>query len=121
MMLDKAAGTATTINQVLAKSAGGVVVAASSGTVRSEVEGICNQSIAIADNLTQVPAIVVSSNDTFIADVSNNSNVAHNYQRMVLTNSLVVNNTGTDDANGIVEQVEPYGATTDKKIICRFL
>ena len=121
VMLDKLTGTVTTINQVLAKNAGGVVIPATSGTVRSEIEGICNQTISAADALLQVPAIVISTGDTFIANVSNNSNAAHNYQRMILATSLVVNNTGTDDANGVVEQVEPYGVATNKQIICRFL
>ena len=120
-MLDKLTGTVTTINEVLAKNAGGVVIPATSGTVRSEIEGICNQSITAANALLQVPAIAISSGDTFIVDTANNSNAAHNYQRMILSTSLVVNNTGTDNANGVVEQVEPYGVTTGKKIICRFL
>jgi hypothetical protein len=41
--------------------------------------------------------------------------------RCILTDSLTVNNTGTDDASGVVQQVEPYGAAADKKIICRFI
>jgi hypothetical protein len=40
---------------------------------------------------------------------------------MVLTDSLTVNNTGSDSASGVVEQVEPYGAAADKKIIARFI
>ncbi len=121
VMLAKGTSTVTVNRQVLAKTTGGLVIPATSSTVRSEIEGICNQAIAAAESLAQVPAIVVSSEDTFIADVTNNSNAAHNYQRMILTDSLVVNNTGTDSASGVVEQVEPYGAAADKKIICRFL
>lgn len=121
VMLDKLTGTVTTINQVLAKTTGGKVIPATSATVRSEVEGICNQSISSADALLQVPAIEVFENDTWIANTTNNSNAAHNYQRMVLTDSLTVNNTGTDDPDGIVSQVEPYGAAADKKILCKFV
>jgi hypothetical protein len=41
---------------------------------------------------------------------------------MVLgANSTTVNNTGTTSGTGIVQQVEPYGATGDKLIIGRFL
>lgn len=119
--LDKLAGTATTNREILAKNTGGVVIPATSSTVRSEIEGVCNQTITAGEALTQVPAIVISSGDTFIADTANNSDATHNYQRMILTNSTTVNNTGTDNANGVVEQVEPYGAAADKKIICRFL
>jgi hypothetical protein len=121
VMLDKLANTVTTVNQILAKNTGGVVIPATSSTVRSEIEGICNQTIAAAEALTQVPAIVVSGNDTFIVDTANATSATHNYQRMILTDSLTVNNTGTDDANGVVEQVEPYGLAADKKIVCRFL
>lgn len=121
VMLNKAANTVTVNREILAKTTGGLVIPATSSTVRSEIEGICNQAIAAAEALTQVPAIVVASGDTFIADVVNNSDAAHNYQRMVLSTSLVVNNTGTDSASGVVEQVEPYGAAADKKIVCRFI
>lgn len=121
LMLDKDAATVTTINEVLAKDGTGLVIPASGTTVRSELEGICNQSIAAAEALTRVPAIVISSEDVFIADTRANSDIAHNYQRMVLVNSLVVANTGTDDASGILQQVGVYGASTDKKILCRFL
>lgn len=121
VMLDKLANTVTTKNQILAKNTGGVVIPATSSTVRSEIEGVCNQTIAAAEALTQVPAIVVTSADTFVVDVANNSNAAHNYQRMILTDSFTVNNTGTDSASGVVEQVEPFGAASDKKIVCRFL
>ena len=93
VMLDKLANTVTTANQVLAKTSGGMVIPAANTTVRSEIMGICNQTIAAAELLTQVPAIEVFENDTFIADTANNTNVAHNYQRMILSNSLTVNNT----------------------------
>ena len=121
VMLDKGASTVTVNKEILAYTTGGLVIPATSGTVRSDIVGICNQSIAAAEALTQVPAISVDSNDTFIADVTNNSDAAHNYQRMVLSSSTVVNNTGTDSASGVVQQVEPYGAAANKKIICRFV
>ena len=120
-MLDKGAGTVTVNREVLAYTTGGLVIPATSGTVRSDIVGICNQAIAAAEALTQVPAIAVDSNDTFIADTVNNTLAADNYKRCVLTSSTVVNNSGTDSASGVVQQVEPYGLTTDKKIICRFI
>ena len=119
--VNKLAATVTTINQILAKNTGGVVIPATNSTTRSEIVGVCNQSIAAAEVLTQVPVIEIFENDTFVADVTNNSNVAHNGQRMILTDSLTVNNTGTDSASGVVEQVEPYGAAADKKILVKFV
>lgn len=122
LMLDKLSATVTVLNQILAKNvSNGMVIPATSATVRSEIEGICNLAISVADALTQVPAIQIFDGDTFIADTTNNTNAAHNYQRMVLTDSLTVNNTGTDNASGVVEQVEPYGLTTDKKAVFKFV
>lgn len=121
VQLAKASGTATTANQILAKTTGGVVIPATSATVRSQIEGVCNQTISSGDALTQVPVIEIFENDTWIADTTNNTNAAHNYQRMVLTDSLTVNNTGTDDPDGVVEQVRPFGDPSDKKAIFKFV
>lgn len=121
VMLEKGAAVVTVMHECLAKTAGGLVIPATLATVRSEVEGICNQDITAAEALTQVPAIQVASGDTWVVDVSNNSNAAHNYQRMILASAVEVNNTGADDPNGVVEQVQPYGLAADKKIICRFV
>lgn len=121
-MVNKASGTVTVLKELLEKIVTtGLIQPADSTTVRSEVAGVCGQSISAADALTQVPVILVDSGDTFIADLANASNSAHNFQRMVLTNSTTVNNTGTDSASGIVEQVEPYGASSEKKAIVRFV
>jgi hypothetical protein len=83
--------------------------------------GVCNQTIAAADALLQVEVIRVSDEDTFIFSTNAASNVLHNGQAMVLTNSTTVNNTGTTSATGIVQQVEPYGASSDNLIIGRFI
>jgi hypothetical protein len=40
---------------------------------------------------------------------------------MVLASATEVNNTGTTSGTGIVQQVEPYGDSSDKLIIGRFL
>lgn len=121
IMLNKGAGVAVVNREILAKTAGGLVIPATNATQRSEIEGVCNQDISIADALTQVPAIVVFSGDTWIGDTTNNTDPADNYQRMILTDSLTVNNTGVDDPNGVVEQVEPYGEAADRKAIFKFV
>ena len=102
VMLDKASSTVTTSGQVLVNDGAGNVVAATSGATTATIEGICNQTIAAADALLQVSAIRTSTGDTWIASTTNNSSAAHNYQRMVLTDSLTVNNTGTTSASGVV-------------------
>lgn len=100
----------------------GLAVPATSSTVRADLLGVCNQTIAAAEALTQVLYIVPSDEDTYIFTTTNNSDPDHNGQAMVLgANSTTVNNTGSTSATGIVQQVEPYGAAADKLIIGRFL
>jgi hypothetical protein len=118
---NKASGTVTTLGEILMQTSG-LAVPATSATVRADLLGVCNQTIAAADALTQVEVIRPSDEDTFIFSTTNNTNPVHNGQAMVLgANSTTVNNTGTTSATGIVQQVEPYGATTEKLIIGRFL
>ncbi len=101
---------------------GGYAVPATSSTVRADLLGVCNEDIAEADAKTRVSYIVPSDEDTFIFSTTNNTNATHNGQAMVLgANSTTVNNTGTTSATGIVQQVEPYGASADKLIIGRFI
>jgi hypothetical protein len=106
---------------VLAWSSG-LAILGTSGTTRPNVIGICNQDIAVADALTQVEVIETFEKDVWIADTTNNSNAAHNGQYMVLgANGGIVNNTGTTDTAGIVQQVGVYGAAADKKILVQFV
>lgn len=120
METNKEAATVMTKGNIIAMT-GGYAVDADSGTVAADLLGVCNESIAAADGKTRVTYIVPSDEDTFIFPTTNNSDATHNGQAMVLTNAAEVNNTGTTSATGIVQQVEPYGAAADKKIIGRFL
>ena len=118
---NKATGTVTTLGEILMMTSG-LAVPATSSTVKADLLGVCNQTISAADALLRVSYIVPSDEDTFIFSTTNNSNVLHNGQAMVLgASSTLVNNTGTTSATGIVQQVEPYGAAADKLIIGRFL
>jgi len=118
---NKASATVTTLGEILAMTAG-LAVAADSGTVAADLLGVCNESIVAADAKTRVSYIVPSDEDTFIFSTTNASDATHNGQAMVLgANSTTVNNTGTTSATGIVQQVEPYGDSTDNLIIGRFL
>jgi hypothetical protein len=121
MMVNKAAGTVTTQNYLMDLTTG-LAVNASSASTTATIVGVCNQTIAAAEALTQVPIIELFQNDVWLVDSTNNSNTAHNGQRMVLgANAYTVNNTGTTSAVGIVEQVDTFGATTDKKILVKFV
>jgi hypothetical protein len=120
-MFNKASGTVTTQNYLMVFNTG-LVVDATSGATRADIAGVCNQTIAAADALTQVPLIELFDNDVWLVDSTNNSNTAHNGQRMIIgANAYTVNNTGSTDANGVVEQVDTFGATGDKKILVRFI
>jgi len=105
---------------VLAYSSG-LAILGTSSTTRPNVIGVCNENIAVADALTQVSVIEPFPQDVWIADSTNNSNAAHNGQFMVLgANGGIVNNTGTTDTAGIVQQVGVYGAAANKKILVKF-
>ncbi len=118
---NKDAATVLAKGEILMMTAG-LAVPATSSTVRADLLGVCNESIAEADALTQVEYIVPSDEDTYIFSTTNNSDATHNGQAMVLgANSTTVNNTGTTSSTGIVQQVGVYGAAADKKIIGRFL
>lgn len=102
--------------------ASGLAILGTSSTVVANVIGVCNENIAVADALTQVEVIEAFQNDVWLVDSTNNSNAAHNGQKMVLgANGGIVNNTGTTSATGIVQQVDVYGQASDKKILVRFL
>jgi predicted RecA/RadA family phage recombinase len=117
---NKESATVTTLGNIMAQT-GGYAVDADSGTVVADLLGVCNQTIAAADALLKVSIIRPSDEDTFIFPTTNNSDATHNGQAMVLTSATEVNNTGTTSGTGIVQQVEPYGAASDKLIVGRFL
>jgi len=109
-----------TLGNALAMTAG-YAVDADSGTVAADFLGIYNETISAADAKTRVTYIVPSDEDTFIISTTNNSDATHNNQAMVLSNATTANNTGTTSGTGIVVQVEPYGAASDKLIIAKFV
>ena len=94
--------------------------ATASSTVES-LAGVLVSPVVAADTSAQVQEIV--DGDEYIADTTNNSSASHNYHRMILTDSLTVNNTGTDDTtdNAVFMQIAPIGATSEKKILGRFV
>ena len=120
-LANKASGTVLTSGEILMVTAG-LAVPATSSTVRADLLGVCNQTIAAAEALTQVPYIVPSDEDVYIFTTTNNTSETDNGQAMVLgANSTTVNNTHTTSATGIVQQVGTIGATGDKLILGRFL
>lgn len=121
IVVPKASGTLITNGYVL-EWATGLAILGTSSTVRANVIGVANGGVAVADALTQCSVIESFENDVWIADSTNNSDAGHNGQDMVLgANGGIVNNTGTTSATGVVKQVGVYGATTDKKILVKFI
>jgi len=94
--------------------------ATSSSTVES-LAGVLVSAVVAADTSAQIQEI--QDGDEYIADCTNNSDVAHNYHRMVLTDSLTVNNGASDDTTdaAVFMQIAPVGAASQKKILGRFV
>lgn len=100
----------------------GLAVLGTSAATRATVIGVANGTVAVADAQAFCSVIEPFEKDVWLVDSTNNSNAAHNGQDMILgANGGIVNNTGTTSAVGIVKQVGVYGATTDKKILVRFI
>ena len=86
-----------------------------------------NQVIYLANETTVAStspfsATVTAVGDEFVVDTVNNSNAAHNGQRMIVdATGLLLTNTGTDvpGVTGVFVQLDIIGAVADKKIIAR--
>jgi len=116
-------GTSTVItNGYVLEWSSGLAILGSSSTTRPNVIGVANGAVAAAEALAQCSVIEPFEKDVWIVDSTNNSNAAHNGQLMVLgANGGIVNNTGTTDTAGIVQQVGVYGSASDKKILVQFI
>lgn len=121
VLVNKAANVASDKNY-LYDLVGGLAVAATSSSTRATIAGVSNQTIAVAEALTQVPMLKLAEGDVWLVDSTNNSDETHNGQAMILgANAYTVNNTGTTSAVGVVVQVGTFGAAADKKILVRFI
>lgn len=98
----------------------GLLQLAGAATTANQSLWRASETLAAADARTDVHALEVFQGDRFIVDTVNNSNVAHNGQRMILdATGLLLNNTGTDvsGTTGVFTQVGVVGAAADKKIL----
>lgn len=96
----------------------GALSVAGASTDANQLLFISTQTLA--SGTTPVSCVIVSREDEFLADTVNNSNAAHNGQRMVLNaTGDRVNNTGTDATAGVFVQVAVVGAAADRKVIVR--
>lgn len=115
----KATSLATTAGVIYQNSVTtGALEAAGASTVQAQVLWRANESITAGEALAKVHALRIDLGDVFLADTANNSNSAHNGQRMVLSaGGATINNTGTDSATGLFQQLDVVGAAADKKIL----
>lgn len=95
--------------------------AATSASLHYTKKFIVRKAVVSGD--TYAKGFIVTDGMIFQATTANNSNAAHNGDRMVLTDASTVNNTGTDSAakEAVVIQIAPIGAVADKKILCRIV
>ena len=119
----KATSLVTTIGALYKNNLStGVLELAVQTATQSEKLWLANEAIAAADAKVAVNCALLSVEDEFVVDSVNNSNVAHNGQRMILgTTGVTVNNTGTDVTGdtGVFTQIGVVGAAADKKIRVR--
>lgn len=115
----KATSLATTAGVLYQNSVTtGALEAAGASTVATQILWVANESITAGEALAKVSALRVDQGDVFLVDTANNSNSAHNGQRMVLSaGGATLNNTGTDSATGVFQQLDVVGAAADKKIL----
>lgn len=117
----KAVGTVITKDTILAfDGTTGLMIPAVAATTRRAVAGLATQSIA-AGISTSVDVEKIIADAEYSVSTTNNSDVTHNGQAMILTNAGEVNNTGTTSAVGIVVQTGVLGVASDKKIKVRFV
>ena len=93
----------------------------SATTTSTQTLGLFVNANAVTSAAGQIMSLTnFNRGDIYIADAVNNSNAAHNGQRMIITaGGASVTNTGTDvsTATGVVTQIGVLGLTTDKKIL----
>lgn len=117
----RAGSLATTVDALYFNSVTtGSIQLAVAATTANQVLYKANETTTASTN--PFSATIVSKDDEFLVDTVNNSNAAHNGQRMILgTDGLTLNNTGTDvsGVTGVFVQLDVVGVNTDKKIIAR--
>lgn len=83
---------------------------------------VSTEAVTAPAALSEVHTIKINENQQYIADTVNNSNAAHNGQRMILNSTgTQANNTGTDSAVGVVRQVGVVGPASQKQIMVEFV
>jgi len=71
---------------------------------------------------TTVKVQIPTPDQLWEVESANASNTSHNGMNMILTDQNTVNNTGSNDTSSeaLLVQVNTIGATSDKRLLCRF-
>lgn len=113
---------AVTVGDMLMLTVGATTwVAGTSSTTHWERKAVAMETVTSA--ATEVKCQEIFPGQMWIVELANNSDAAHNGDRMVLTDTNTVNNTGTDSAakEAVFIQYSPLGTNTDKRAIGRFV
>jgi hypothetical protein len=95
----------------------GVLAAAGTSTVAGQPLFLAQASYAASTSAQEIPMLLVSDQDLYVADTVNNSNATHNGQRMIFdATGGKLNNTGTNAATGALVQIAAVGAAANKKV-----
>lgn len=119
--VSKLAATATTQYTVGAFDSTGKLIPAVTASTTAEVQGIILQTKTAGDAAVTVEVEEINPDFEYVADTVNNSNAAHNGNKMLLATAGTVTNSATDEALGQVVQVGVVGVASDKKILVKFI
>lgn len=121
-LLVKPTSLALTAGQMVQQSVTtGLFESCGTGTVANQIIWIANDTITALQALANfLGTVIFKTTDEYIVSTANNSDVAHNGQRMIITaGGLTVTNSGTDVATGVFQQTGVVGAAADKLIKVR--
>lgn len=91
---------------------------ADASTEHWQLKAVATETIASTVSVLKA-TLVVSVGQHWACETANNSAAADNGDRMLLTDTNTVNNTGTDNTSeeACVIQLDPLGAATDLRIV----
>lgn len=97
------------------------VIPATSATVTTNIYGVAMETVT--SSATSLLIAIIEPSQVWLVESANASNASHTGERMILTDANTVNNTGTDSATdeAICLQVGTVGATSDNRILVKFL
>lgn len=97
------------------------VVPATSSTTTFGVYAVAQETVA--SSATEALFTLVNPNQEWSVDSTNNSNINHNTQKMLLTDKATVNNTGTNNTTkeAVFMQTGVVGTAASKRIVGNIL